>query len=222
MTDVPQQMAERLVLQARRSDARGEHLIAIEQQSEAVELLQQELAALDQDSPALADERRESAHRLSDCWGRLGGIYRRAGQIPEAIDAYAHGTEIERQYRLDDSYNLTNWIVLQLLEDPARLPAIAGEINDAIGLIQRQVGGPRRDQWWAWADLGLLCLLARRLPEARAAYERFPQTGARRADYQSVLAVLGSLEERFRPSAPDLAAGLKGAIIYLESASAGS
>jgi tetratricopeptide (TPR) repeat protein len=222
MTDGPQQMAERLVLQARRSDARGEHRIAIGQQSEAIEFLRQELAALDQDSPALADERRESAHRLSDCWGRLGGIYRRAGLIPEAIDAYRHGMLLERQYRLDDSYNLTNWIVVQLLEDPARLPALAGEIREAIALIQNQVGGPRRSQWWAWADLGLLCLLAGRFPEARAAYERFPRTGAKRAAYQSVLAVLGPLEERFRPSAPDLAAGLKDAIVYLESASTGS
>lgn len=219
MNDVRQETAERLALRARRYSARDEFPAAIEQQREAVRVLQEELDALDPDSPALAGERKESAHRLADYWGRLGGIYRRADMIPEGIDAYRHGMEIERQYRLDDSYNLTNWIVLQLLDDPTRLPALAGEIDSAIGLIQVQVEGPRRDQWWAWADLGLVCHLGRRLREARGAYEHFQQAGARRVDYDSVLAVLRSLRDKCDPVATELAAELEETIQHLESSS---
>jgi hypothetical protein len=109
---------------------------------------------------------------------------------------------------------------LQLVDDPTRLKALTSEINHAIALIQVQVEGPRRDQWWAWADLGQLCLLGRRPREARDAYERFQQAGPRRVDYQSVLAVLGSLQEQFLASEPDLAADLDDTIKYLESASA--
>ena len=192
MAEVPEETAERHALRARRSSDRGDHQDAIEQQRSAVGVRERELAELSRDSLTLADERKEAAHRLSDYWGRLGGIYRQAGQIPDGIDAYRHGMEIEREFRLDDSYNLTNWIVLQLLEDPARLPALARQINDAITIVQVQVAGPRRDQWWAWADLGLLCLLGRRSREAWAAYEHFQQAGPRRVDYGSVLAVLDS------------------------------
>jgi tetratricopeptide (TPR) repeat protein len=220
MTEVPQETAERLALRARRSMDSGDLSTAIEQQNAAVELRKQELARLEEESPTLTDERREAAHRLSDYLGRLGGMYRRDGRIADGIDAYRDGKDIEQKYRLDDSYNLTNWIVLQLLDDPTRLKALAGEINHAIALIGVQVEGPRRGQWWAWADLGQLCLLGRRPREAREAYERFQQAGPRRVEYQSVLAVLGSLQEQFMASEPDLAADLDDTIKYLESASA--
>ncbi len=220
MAEVPQETAERLALRAKRSSDRGEYQDAIKQQRRAIEVRERELAELDRDSPTLADERKEAAHRLSDYWGRLGGIYRRAGQISDGIDAYRHGMKIERQFRLDESYNLTNWIVLPLLEDPVRLPALASQIDDAMAIVHVQVDGPRRDQWWAWADFGLLCLLGRRPQEARAAYEHFRQTGATRADYGSVLTVLGSLRKQFEPSEPELAADLSDAIKYLESARA--
>lgn len=215
-----QQAAERLAVRARRSSDRGDHQDAIDQQRRAVEIREQELAELDQNSPTLEDERKEAAHNLSDYWGRLGGIYRRAGQISDGIDAYGHGMEIERDFRLDDSYNLTNWLVLQLLDDPARLPALAGQIDDAIAIVQVQVRGPRRDQWWAWADFGLLCLLGRRPREARDAYEHFQQTGPRKVDYGSVLAVLESLREQLEPLQPELAGDLNDAIEHLRSASA--
>jgi tetratricopeptide (TPR) repeat protein len=216
MAEVPEETAERLMLRARRSK---DYQDAIKLQRRAVEIRERELAELDQDSPTLADERKETAHRLSDYWGRLGGIYRRAGQLSDAIDAYRHGMEIEREFRLDDSYNLTNWIVLQLLEDPARLPTLARQIDNACAVVQDQLEGPRRDQWWAWADFGLLCLLGRRPREARAAYEHFQQAGPRRGDYGPVLEVLQSLQEAFKRLEPELAGDLSNAIRYLESAS---
>jgi hypothetical protein len=109
--------------------------------------------------------------------------------------------------------------VLQLLEDPARLEELISDIYDAIALLRVQVEGPRRDQWWALADLGLLCLLGGRPREAREAYERFQQAGPRPVDYQSVLEVLGSLQKKFQESEPERAAELSNTIKYLQSAS---
>lgn len=208
MTEVSQGMAERLALQARRKLLLKDYPAAIESQRKAVEILQSELDSLEADSSASADERKECAHRLSDYWGRLGGIYRRANMDPEGIDAYRHGMEIEQRYQLEDSYNRTNWIVLTLLQDPAKLDELGHEINQTIDLIQAQVQGLRRDQWWAWADLGLVCQLGGRVREARGAYEHFQQAGARPVDYKSVRDVLESLSARFQPSAPELSARL--------------
>jgi hypothetical protein len=222
MTEVSQGMAERLTLQARRKLLLKDWPAAIENQRDAVGILREELDSLEADSSASADERKECAHRLSDYWGRLGGIYRRAEMVPEGIDAYRHGMEIERKYQLEDSYNRTNWIVLTLLQDPAKLDGLGPDINEAIDLIQAQVQGPRRDQWWAWADLGLVCQLGGRDREARGAYEHFQQAGARPVDYKSVLEVLESLSEKFQPSAPELAARFGETVQTLQAPSGGA
>jgi hypothetical protein len=213
-------MAERLALQARRKLLLEDYPAAIESQRKSVGILQDELDSLEADSLASADERKECAHRLSDHWGRLGGIYRRANMDPEGIDAYRHGMEIERQYQLEDSYNRTNWIVLTLLQDPAKLDGLGHEINQTIDLIQAQVQGPRRDQWWAWADLGLVCQLGGRVREAQEAYEHFRQAGARPTDYKTVLPVLEQLRAKFEPS--ELATQLGETIRTLEATEGGA
>jgi len=155
MTEVPQEIAERLAVRARLDSSRGNYEEAIRQQREAVRILERESASLPQDSQTLADERKEYAHRLSDYWGRLGGIYRKADMTEEAVEAYRHGMEIEKEYRLDDSYNRTNWIVLQVLDDPARLPDLRDEIEDG-----RDDPGSRIRRW-PHDRLGILVNVAR-------------------------------------------------------------
>jgi hypothetical protein len=222
MSEVPQETTEalleqgqRLARQAQRNVLLEDYAGAIEDQLAAVSRAQDALGRVEEDSSVPADERKECAHRLSDYWGRLGGIYRRDGQVTEGIAAYGHGKEIEQRYQLDDSYNRTNWIVLTLLQDPAQLGALDKEINEAIDLIEAQVQGPRRDQWWAWADLGLVCQLGGRVREADEAYEQFRQAGARPADYESVLPVLKQLQAKFEPS--ELATRLGETIRSLET-----
>jgi tetratricopeptide (TPR) repeat protein len=217
MADGLQEQAFRLAVRARRDTHRGDYDKAIEQQEQAVELLERQLEQLEADPDAIPDERAEAVRRLSDHYGRLGGIYRRAGRVDDAVSTYRKGMELERRHRLDDSYNRTNWIALQVLDDPERLPALSDDIEDAVSLIGAQVEGPRRDQWWAWADYGLVSLLGNRVPEARRAYDRFRRTGARRVDYESVLGLLRSLRDRLAPSQPALAAEFAQTITSLES-----
>jgi hypothetical protein len=107
-------------------------------------------------------------------------------------------------------------------DHPAKLDELGHEINQTIDLIQAQVQGPRRDQWWAWADLGLVCQLGGRAREARGAYEHFQQAGARPVDYKSVLDVLESLSATFEPSVPDLAARLGETVQTLQASSGGA
>ena len=83
MADVSQGTAEQLALQAQRESKSGEHHRAIETQRKAVSVRERELDDLVRDGSALADERREAAHRLSDYLGRLGGMYRQADMIPD-------------------------------------------------------------------------------------------------------------------------------------------
>jgi TIR domain len=86
----------------------------------------------------------------------------------------------------------------------------------------RRLVGPRRDQWWAWADYGLVNLLGDRVPEAQRAYDRFQRTGARRVDYESVLGVLRPLRDRLEQSQPFLAAEFTRTIDTLEASAARS
>jgi tetratricopeptide (TPR) repeat protein len=213
---------DRLAVRARRETTRGNLDEAIGQQEKVVELLERQLEGLETDSEAIDDERVEAARRLADHCGRLGGIYRRAGRVEDAVRAYRQGMELEQRHRLDDSYNRTNWIAVQVLDDPERLPALSADIEAAVSLIAAQVEGPRRDQWWAWADYGLVNLLGDRVPEARRAYDRFQRTGARRVDYESVLGVLRPLRDCLEQSRPFLAAEFTQTIDTLEASAARS
>jgi tetratricopeptide (TPR) repeat protein len=186
-------------------------------QRTAVGLLDEELREVSAAAEPYPGEERETAHLLSDNWGRLGGILRRADRLSEAAEAYARGAEIEQRHALDDSYNTTNAVVLQVLADPAQLPRWRPRIEAAVARVGAQVERTRRDQWWAWADLGVLSLLAGRPGEARRAYEGFRRTGARRTDYQSHLEVLHALEERLRDAEPRIADGLRTTIAALTS-----
>jgi len=148
-------------------------------------------------------------------------VCRRAGQLKSALDSYTRGAKLEQDWQLDDSYNRTNAIILTLLIDPGRLPALVGEIEKTAELIRSQVDRTRRDQWWAWADLGVLNLLVGRQHDALWAYDHFASTGALRGDYESTLTVLRELRASLFQVQPARAAALAGTIEHLEAAREG-
>jgi hypothetical protein len=219
VVDPRQATVDHLSAQAKRLAARGEPENAVRRQREAValcrEIFAEYLSEVGQTTAFDDHERHEAAHRLADHYGRLGGLQRRAGQLEPALDSYTHGAEIEREWHLDDSYNRTNKIVLALLVDPGRLPALADEIGQAADLVHSQVERARRDQWWAWADLGLLSLLGGRPHDALWAYDHFAESGARRTDYESTLTVMRELQTRLSGVQPELAAAFTEAIEHL-------
>ena len=225
MIDPTYSAADRLSAQAKRHSAHGEREEAVRLQREAValcrEIYDQHLRVPGQETAIEDGEPHEAARKLADHYGRLGGVYRRAGQLESALDSYIRGTELEQDWQLDDSYNRTNAIILTLLVDPGRMPALIGEIEQAAELVRSQVDRTRRDQWWAWADLGVLSLLDGRQRDALWAYDHFAGTGARRGDYESTLTVLRELRTSLSRVQPERAAEFAGAIEHLEATRGG-
>lgn len=91
-------------------------------------------------SPKLVDDDGES------WWGSLGGLYRRRGQIPEAIDAYEKAAAITPQ----SSYAFSNLALLYLRTQnkDAMIQTYERVEQLAKGEVQADV-----DNYWAYADL---------------------------------------------------------------------
>lgn len=187
--DLPKAAAE-LAVAARRLSADGQHRAAIAAQTRVVELCRQILDEYVADVEASSDIGHTAALKLADHHGRLGGIYRRADLLNRAVEHYREGADLEREWNLDVTYNRTNDLVVSVLLRPDDVPSLAPQIDEVAGIVRRQVKGPRRNEWWAWADLALLNLLAGRWNDALWAYHRLAGTGPRRQDYESALSVL--------------------------------
>jgi tetratricopeptide (TPR) repeat protein len=157
------------------------------------------------------------AGALADCYGMLGGVHRRAGALDSSIAAYDEGEKYERNpaYNVQNSYNITNAIAVRVLKDPRSLAALRGRIAEAIELIGKQVdaqaNGQRSKQWWAWADLGELRLLAGKSGEAREAYVKFRECGPRALDYDSTVSVLDELAEVLKGADEEVASAIASA-----------
>lgn len=154
------------------------------------------------------------ATELADCYGMLGGICRREGDLDEAIKIYDIGRQYEEgPYGLENSYNMTNAIAVRVLKDPKNLSSQRDLMDGAIKALEWQVTkGGRKNQWWAWADLGELYLLSNKGDEASTAYEHFRRCGPRAINYESTISVLRELEENVRESDPSISLGIAEAV----------
>lgn len=189
-------------------------------------LLEPRLKNLETKGPEQVEQyekwRYELARELADCYGMKGGLYRRKGDLENAEMMYKEGSRYERDYKIPDSYNRTNAIVLQLLRDPNLHETLQAEIREARESVQEQVEGKRRDEWWAWADLGMLYLLEKNhegtqnLNKACGAYEQFKNKGARKHHFESSISVLQLLKEHLEEVNITTASQVQEAIAYLE------
>lgn len=159
----------------------------------------------------------QGAAELSDCYGLRGGIERRwadelggeerIAHLKLAARAYDAGYEFESdpRYGIFNSYNLVNRLIVRLLlvpkalvaEEPLALEGIAplhlaAEFDRAADIIREQVAGPRRSDYWAWADLAMIEVLTLRSPPD-AAYAPFLALGPPDFAYVSALAGLRPL-----------------------------
>jgi hypothetical protein len=172
-------------------------------------------------SEAKGDDRStELATELADCYGIIGGIERRwasdgpgderVAHLRESIRAYDAGYRLESnpQYRIVNSYNLLNRLIVRLLLRPELLDTTdaidLGEgieridfrmaLQQASDVIAEQLAGRRRGDYWALADLALVQLLLRRTDPATA-YAPFNQLSPPAFAYSSVLAGLRTLAD---------------------------
>lgn len=156
------------------------------------------------------------ASHLADCLGMLGGNHRRMNELDAAWAAFEEGSVLERDARLDlaSSYNLVNAIALPLEMGRATATALRGALLEAVDALARQVHGERRDDRWAWADLGQCQLLLGELTAARSSYARMKSLGD--ADtLRSARPVLQRLHDALRERDPAIAAVLHDGIAEL-------
>jgi hypothetical protein len=198
---------------------------------EAISLARETLQA------PLSEQAAQGAAELCDCFGLTGGIERRwadelqgeerISHLKLAANAYddGHRFESDPRYGIANSYNLVNRLIVRLLLAPQALDAdeplqldgiaqlhLATEFERAAAAIREQVAGPRRSDYWAWADLGMIEVLTLRSPP-ETAYAQFLALGPPDFAYVSALAALRPL------AALDIAGGpaLKAAVSLLES-----
>ena len=169
-------------------------------------------ATLFDDGTASEGEQALAAH-LADCLGMLGGNHRRLEQLDRALLAFQDGARIEAADRLEvlSSYNLVNAIVLPIEMKDSTATQQRSALRKAVEAIARQVHGARRNDRWAWADLGQCQLLLGEAGDARTSYARLRSLGD--ADtLKSVLPVLQRLLDALRgrddPIADALAQGI--------------
>jgi hypothetical protein len=210
---------EQLLAHAERVRDRARTLTDAGRHDDARELLGDLATQLADALGAGDDDRRnnEVATALADTYGMLGGVETRAGDLRAATAVYARGREIEQseRYGIVDSYNLTNAIVLGILQDPPSLTTRGDELSAARATVRTQVGGPRGRQWWAWADYGLLCLLSGEDAEATRAYNQFVVGEPTPSDYDSVTRVLQRLAAAIDPVDPARARAVRTQITVL-------
>jgi hypothetical protein len=157
---------------------------------------------------------------LADCYGIKGGLYRRAAMEASGAEKDALLADAERMYKegsrfeRDDSYNLTNTIVIPLIRNPACLHELQPKAVEARDEVGRQLQGVRATQWWAWADLGLLNLLVGDYDGALQAYAQFGRAGAQSKDFKSTISVLEDLRRALPVG--EIHDRLTGAIAFLE------
>lgn len=135
---------------------RGRFDRALQRLDEAIELLDSQLKPCSPESPEAVALRAE----IADSMGMKGGVYRRLGKPAEALAAYGKGLALEDEAAMS-TYNLLNVISLSLSvnQESPHSPLMRAHLDRAIRALEKDTLGPRRDEWWAWADLAQAYLL---------------------------------------------------------------
>jgi hypothetical protein len=111
---------------------------------------------------------------LADLHGIRGGILRRQGEEKDALRSYDVG-RVYANMGKGDHYNQTKTILLLWLASshPDEDMDLQSRLDLAMSSLEKAVAGSQRFNAWAWSDLGILHLLARRQNEAEYAFHQF-------------------------------------------------
>jgi tetratricopeptide (TPR) repeat protein len=207
IADPPLTEARALKRRATALRNRGELGQAQEALDEAIRVL----ATLLSEHTSTATDAGELRAELADTYGMKGGIFRRAGEPDAALKAYETGAEIEESDKLGTTYNRSNVITLSITEKG--LNPTGHEIRELLANIIRELesetAGARRDEWWAWSDLGQFYLLNGEPDKARACYSNtISKTGATADEIRRHVTILGELAAKTAATAPGIAASI--------------
>jgi tetratricopeptide (TPR) repeat protein len=142
---------------------------------------------------------RDLAAELADCYGSMAGIRRRFDQLDVALDLYGKGRQLEltKAYRIGNTYNQVQWLVLQVLLRPALITGndavFAGEIDKTLQVLDEQVRTTRAQDPWAYSDIGLLRTLRGQESRAEEAWDEVDGKKPISDVYESGLPVLTTL-----------------------------
>jgi tetratricopeptide (TPR) repeat protein len=139
----------------------------------------------------LGDEARDVLAELIEAYGSCGGMHRRLGELPAALQAYRHGAKLESDHGATSTYNRVNAVKLALLSSAAGLAALSPDIAALEALLTRQLTDDQAlsDGAWSWADLGDCRALLGDVPGAERAYRTFVEKAGSHAP-SSTLEVL--------------------------------
>jgi hypothetical protein len=163
--------------------AQGQHEVAREHFTRAADTLREAIDYLNglgapdpRPAAPASDHEVELAQQLADCWGILGGVYRAAGELSAARDAYdcGAGYETSPRFGILNTYNQVNRLVVRVMERPELLSPAAVDVDmpgretahmaqllrETGDEIERQLREGRADRPWALADLAMVRLLA--------------------------------------------------------------
>lgn len=184
----------------------------------AVQILERaiEIAKSNLDNPEL---RSQMAEALADSYGLMGGVQRRWAldskgeerklHLEESIRAYDNAWKYESgDYGVVNSYGMVNRLVCRLLLKPDSLFAegvtdfgqdvaplsMREQLQEASRRIEAQLARPRRDDYWAAADLALVNVLLEK-QDPISAYAGFLEKSPPDYAFKSVLDVLRPLAE---------------------------
>ena len=136
-----------------------------------------------------------------DAWASLGGAYRRAGDLDQAIDCYAKAHEINPQ----STYALVNLVSLHAARNkPEDRASLDQELPETIRLCREVI--ERADAtYWNWYDLATVQLIQGQSDQAmKTLYHAVALTpAAAKENFRSVANNLRFLEER-NPGIADL------------------
>ena len=166
---------------------------------------------------------------LADCYGILGGIYRRwalkeiqqdirTAKLELSCKAYDSGYVFEQKCGSLVSYNMLNRLVSRILSDPSWLNVSDNEsearklLEESLMVIESQIA-KNRDDIWAMADSGLNKLLLNE-QDVIACFSGFVDLHPTISDYKSILDTLQPLASLDI----DAAESIQKATRYLEQA----
>jgi hypothetical protein len=89
-------------------------------------------------------------------------------------------------------------------------------IEAAVKAVRKQIERSRRNDWWAWADLGMFLLLIGNEMEAMKVYRTFTEKGPQKKHFESAIKTLKTLETALNEIGSLLTASFGCAIAFLE------